>query len=74
MKNHCEEGKILCEQFEDKSKDWGFADLDKEAAERIIGNVVNPNLKDICNHAKEADVTAHKAKQAYAGHVADRLL
>jgi hypothetical protein len=74
MKNHCEEGKILCEQFEHKLKDWGFADLDKEAAERIIGNVVNPNLKDICNHAKEAQREFLKAKQAYVVHVADCLV
>jgi hypothetical protein len=74
MKNHCEEGKILCEQFEDKLKDWGFADVDKEAAERIIGNFVNPNLKDICNHAKEAQREFLQAKQAYVVHVADCLV
>ena len=54
MKKHCEDGKILCEQFEDNLKLWGFAELNREAAERIIGGCVNPNLKELSQHAKDA--------------------
>jgi hypothetical protein len=46
--------------------------VDKEAAGRIVG--LNPNLKDICNHANEAQRDFLKAKQAYVVHVADCLV
>ena len=74
MKKHCEDGKILCEQFEDNLKLWGFAELNREAAERIIGGCVNPNLKALSQHAKDAQRAFLKAKQAYVVHVADCLV
>lgn len=74
MKKHCEEGKILCEQFEDKLKDWGFAEVNREAADRIVGGCANPNLKEFSKHAKEAEGALLKAKQVYVVHVADCLV
>jgi len=74
MKRHCEEGKILCEQFEDGLKDWGFAELRREAADRIVGGCVNPNLKELSKHAKDAERAFLKAKQAYVVHVANCLV
>ena len=74
MKKHCEDGKILCEQFEDKLKLWGFAELNREAAERISGGCVNPNLKELSPQAKDAKCAFLKAKQAYVVHVADCLV
>jgi len=74
MKKHCEDGKILCEQFEDNLKLWGFAELNREAAERIIGGCVNPNLKELSQHAKDSLCAFLKAKQAYVVHVADCLV
>jgi hypothetical protein len=64
MKKHCEEGKILCEQFEHTLKVWGFAELNREAAERIIGGSVNPNSKQLSQHAKEAHCAFLEAKHA----------
>jgi hypothetical protein len=74
MKKHCEEGKILCEKFEDKLRVWGFAELNREAAERIVGGSVNPNLNELSQHAKEAHSAFLKAKHAYLVHVADCLV
>jgi len=74
MKRHCEEGKILCEQFEGRLKDWGFAELHREAAERIVGSCVNPNLKELFKRAKDAERAFLKAKQAYVVHVAECLV
>lgn len=74
MRKHCEEGKILCEQFENRLKDWGFAEVNREAADRIVGGFLNPNLKELFKHAKEAERAFFKAKQVYVVHVADCLV
>jgi hypothetical protein len=41
MKKHCEEGKVLCEQFEDKLKDWGTAEVNSLVCG--IKNVMSKN-------------------------------
>jgi hypothetical protein len=74
MKRHCEEGKKLCEAFEDKLKRWGTAEINREAADRIVGGCTNPNLARISEHAKDAERTFLTAKQAYVVHVADCLV
>jgi hypothetical protein len=37
MKHHCEDGKELCEHYEEKLKVWGSAEVNKRAAELIVG-------------------------------------
>jgi hypothetical protein len=39
MKHHCEDGKELCEHYEEKLKVWGSAEVNKRAAELIVGGV-----------------------------------
>jgi len=50
------------------------ADVNREAAERIIGSIVNPNLKEFSRYAKDAERAFLKAKQVYVVHVADCLV
>lgn len=74
MKKHCEEGKMLCEKFEDGLKVWGFAELNREAAERIIGGSGNPNLNELSEHAKAARFAFLQERHAYLVHVSECLV
>lgn len=74
MRRHCEEDKILCEKFEDKLKVWGTAEVNREAADRIVGGSVNPSLKELYRLASGAQCAFLTVKQAYVVRVADCLV
>ena len=64
----------MCEDFEDKLKFWGNADVNREAANRIVGGCVNPKLAEISKRAKDAQCAFLSAKQAYVVYIADCLV
>lgn len=72
MRQHCIEGARLCRRFTDNLKQWGFAEVDRQAVEILpLGPV---KLKEISQNATHTDVAHINARRAYAEHVANCLV
>jgi hypothetical protein len=73
MKHHCENGNELCEHYEEELKVWGSAEVNKRAAELIVGGVGHAAALEIIKHLKDAEYALNKARQIYVLHVANCL-
>jgi hypothetical protein len=73
MKSHCKDGKELCEHYEEELKVWGAAEVNKRAAELIVGGVGHAAALVIIENIKDAEYALHKARQIYVLHVANCL-
>jgi len=73
MEKHCDEGRGLMGQYKKKLNDWGSAEVNKRAAELIVGGVGHAASSEIMKRLKDAEYSLHKARQIYVLHVANCL-
>lgn len=72
MRKHCGEGLRLYNSFIKTVKEWGLAEVDRQAVEMLpLGPI---KLKEISQAARQSDAQHINARRAYAEHVANCLV
>jgi hypothetical protein len=72
VRKHCKEGLVLHNSFLKTLKEWGIAEVDRQAVEMLpLGPV---KLKEISQAARKADSVHINARRAYAEHLAECLV
>lgn len=72
MRKHCKEGLRLYNSAMKALKEWGLAEVDRQAVEMLpLGPI---KLRDISQQARKADGVHINARRAYAEHIANCLV
>ena len=72
MRKHCKEGLRQYNSFLKALKEWGLAEVDRQAVEMLpLGPI---RLKEISQTARKADGAHINARRKYAEHISECLV